>query len=366
MQGLQELAAYSYKNMCIIHVPPYRSLYAGGAGIAYTFWKAACCLDEPEWLHHARFWIDHVAAAPDDDRIVALPEKPDETVEFQIKDSFFLGNRGVSFVQALIANSEDDPLLFKRALKTFTAPESRRLAVQEFFQRIAGNLVSCTLLLSETGDERFKKHGDSLAEDLLSTAKASNGVNPWKNNPLLGLAHGRAGNYYALLLWAKETGYSLPEWILAGLREYAQSGRKRDYGISWPIDERDEESYMNSWCNGAPGLILLWSLAYSFYKDTLFLETAKAASEYVIHRSERAVGHLCCGAAGISYAFLSLNRIDPDCPWLNHAINYADSAVNGLMDKNVLLSLYRGLAGVICLMLDMGNPKEARQPALEV
>ena len=66
-EKLRELAQYSYKNMCLIHSPPYRSLYAGGAGIAYTFWRAACLLDEPEWLHHARFWIDHVVAAPEDD-----------------------------------------------------------------------------------------------------------------------------------------------------------------------------------------------------------------------------------------------------------------------------------------------------------
>ena len=365
MDGLGELAECSFKNMCLIHHPPYRSLYVGGAGIAYTFWKAACLLDEPEWLHQARFWIDHVAAAPEDDRIQKLPEDPKEVFKIQIKDSLFFGNRGVSFTQALIAHSEDNPLLFKRALKAFTAPESERLTVQELMQGIAGRLIGCALLFAETGEERLKEHGDSLAEDLLGTAKVSKGITPWQDNHLLGLAHGRAGNYYALLLWSKETGYLLPEWIFTGLKEYAESGRKQDFGISWPIDERNEKKYMNSWCNGAPGLIHLWSLAYRLYEDPLFLETARESAEYSIHQRDHAMGHICCGAAGVSYALLSLNRIDPDGEWLSHTSHYFDLAVNGLMDKHSRLSLYRGLAGIVCLILDMENPEEAMQPVVE-
>jgi hypothetical protein len=122
---------------------------------------------------------------------------------------------------------------------------------------------------------------------------------------------------------------------------------------------------MNSWCNGAPGLILLWSLAFSLYEDPLFIETARATGEYCIHQPDHKVGYLCCGAAGVSYALLSLNRIDPGGPWLSNAAHYSDLAIKGLMDKHCRLSLYRGLAGVVCLMLDMENPEEAMQPAVE-
>ncbi len=365
MKGIEELAQYSFKNMCLVHAPPYRSLYAGGAGIAYTFWKAACILDEAKWLDYARFWIDHVIAAPEDERIIKLPEKPMETVEIQVKDSLLFGNRGIDFVRALIAYAQDDRPILEKALENYTAPESKRLTQQEFLQGIAGRLVGCALLYRETGEASLKKYGDSIAKDLTATAEVSNGVVPWPNNHKLGFAHGRAGNYYALLLWSKETGYPLPEWVLTGLKQYAKSGRKHKYGISWPIDERDERGYMDSWCNGAPGLILLWTLAYNLYKDPLFLETARATGEYCIHKTNYHLGHLCCGAAGVSYALLSLNRIDPSGPWLEYAFHYADFAEHGSIIKLWRLGLYSGLAGIICLMLDLQNPKEAEQPVVE-
>ncbi len=365
LEGLQELANCSYRNMCLIHHPPHRSIYAGGSGIAYTLWKAACLLDDPEWLHHARFWIDHVAAAVEDERTMTLPEDPEQTAGLEIGDSFFLGNRGVSFVQVLVAYTEDNPLLLKRAMREFIQPESRRLKIQELFQGIAGRLLGTALLFAETGDDRFRDYGNSLAGDLLETADAASGFNPWQRNKLLGFAHGRAGNYYALLKWSQETGYAPPDWVWAALRKYAQSGRKKDHGISWPIDESNEKKYMNTWCNGAPGLILLWSLAYEVCEDALFLDTARAAAEYTLHEQEHRLGGLCCGAAGVSYAFLALSRIDPHGPWLHHAHRYCDLAVQGVKDPYARLSLYRGSAGVICLMLDMQNPEEAMMPTVE-
>jgi hypothetical protein len=349
----------------VIHHPPYRSLYIGGAGIAYTFWKAACLLDDPEWLHHARFWIDHVAAAPEDNPSAPHPENAGRVTEYAISDSFFLGNRGVAFVQALVAHAEDNPTSLKRATRGLTAPEGKRLEVQELFQGISGRLLACALLEAEIGDDSFREHGDSLATDLIETANFSVGSVPWRSNHALGLAHGRAGNYYALLHWSKETGYSLPDWILPSLRQYAQLGQRRAHGMSWPVDDRNESRHMNTWCNGAPGLVFLWTQAYSLFGDDLFLETARAAAEYALHEPDHRIAGLCCGAAGMTYALLALNRADPKRPWLDHAHHYCDLAVEGAADIHARLSLYRGSAGVACLLLDMLEPDEAMMPALE-
>ena len=363
-KGLEELAASSFKKMCLIHQPPYRALYSGGAGIAYAFWKAACILEEPEWLHQARFWIDHAASAPEDERIMKHPQDPNQVVEINMKDSIFFGNPGVAFVRTLIAHTEDDPRAFEKALKEFTSPESENLEVEELLQGIPGRLVGCALLFRETHEEKLKQYGDSLAEYLIGKASVSQGKIPWQDNHKLGLAHGRAGNYYALLLWSKESGYSLPDWILPGLKEYARSGRKKTVGISWPVDERDEKTYMNTWCNGAPGLILLWTLTYDLFKEPLFLQAAQESAEYSV-KDGTLIGDLCCGAAGIAYALLSLNRIDPDGPWLNHANHYIDLATRRPVDIYFPLSLYKGLAGIVCLSLDMANPKEAVHPAVQ-
>jgi lantibiotic modifying enzyme len=362
---LEELEQCTYRNICLLHSPPHRSLYAGGAGIAYAFWKAACLLEAPQWLHHARLWIDRVAAAPEEDEVQDIPDMPGQHFKLHVKDSLYFGNRGISFVQALISHSENNEIYLEQALKDFTRPESKRLSVQELFRGIAGRLVGCTLLYRETGSDILKKHGDRLTKRLLATAQGSSGQSPWQKNHRLGLAHGRAGNYYALLLWSKETGYVLPEWMHLSLQRYARSGRKQNTGVSWPIDERNESEYMNSWCNGAPGLILLWSLAYRVYEDPLFLHTAKEAGRYCEQQREYPVGHICCGAAGVSYAFLALQHIDPTHSWRGRAVRYSELARKGLMDRYSRFSLYKGLAGIVCLMLDMEFDGEIALPALE-
>ena len=364
-RGLKELAQCPIDNFQLIHRPPYRSLNSGATGIAYTFWKAACLFDEPRWLHQARFWIDHIIAMPEDDRLVKLPEHEGSVAEINVKDSLYHGNRGVFFVQALISFSEHNPLRYNTAVGRFAAPESDPAKVQELLQGVGGRLVGCTILYEETGIEYFRELGDQLAERLIDTADISEGKIPWSNNHRLGLAHGRAGNYYALLLWSKASGFELPEWVYPRLAEYALSGRKQKYGISWPIDERNEERYMNSWCNGAPGLLHLWALAYELSGRELFLETARATGEYCINLPEYSYGHICCGAAGVSYGLLSLNRIDSGRSWLRHAARFAEMAMAGRLIPQYRLSLYTGLAGVVCLMLDMENIKGAGQPAVQ-
>ena len=111
--------------------------------------------------------------------------------------------------------------------------------------------------------------------------------------------------------------------------------------------------------------VLLWCQAYDLYDDPLFLETARATGEYIAHEHDHVVGHLCCGAAGAGYAFLSLRRVDPAGDWLYHAHHYFSLAARGLLDKNCRLGLYRGSAGIACLALDLLNPVDARHPAVE-
>jgi eukaryotic-like serine/threonine-protein kinase len=362
---LEELARCSFPLMCTIHRSPFRSLYAGGAGIAYALWRAACLLGEPEWLHLARAWIDQAAAAPLDEPSITTPDDPKHSVAVHVQDSFYLGARGVWFVQSLVAHAEDNPLMLREARKAFTSPSLEEVREQELLQGIAGRLVGCTLLWRETGEAPLEKHARVLAQDLLSAAGVPADTTPWADNHRLGLAHGRAGNFYALLLWAKETGSELPEWVGAGLRQLAAAAKERSHGISWPVDDRGEDRYMDTWCNGAPGFVHLWSLAYQLYHDPLYLTLAKQAGEYCAYRRRQMVGTLCCGAAGYSYAFLRLHCMDPGGPWLDHARRHADIAAQSRMDPYARLGLFRGLAGLACLLLDLENPREARLPALE-
>lgn len=360
LEALERLSLCSFDGFGMAHRPPYRSFNAGASGIAYTFWKAACALQEPRWLHRARLWIDYVLSLPDDEPVVELPEEEGSTAEIDIDGSLYHGNRGVRLVQALVAYAQNDPRHLNKAIDKFTAPAASPTGVPELLQGAPGRLVGCAILMQETGYDYFREHGDRIASGLLESAMEDE--IPWRDNHLLGIAHGRGGIYYALLLWSRVSGYRLPDRFMAKLARFARSGSARDHGVSWPIDERRPERYMDTWCNGAPGLLHLWSLAYEIGGERPFLETARLTGEYCIHRDDYYYGHICCGSAGAAYGLLSLHRIDPDGPWLGHAVRFAASAPSGTVMAPYRLGLYTGAAGAACLMLDMLDPAHAAQP----
>lgn len=362
---LNQLAEYTYENMCLIQDAPRRPLYAGGAGIAYTFWKAACALDDPRWLHQARFWIDHVMVAPEDDEYIRADDTSEAVGErMHIKDSFYIGNRGISMVKGLVSHAEDNRGLLDIAMTEFTAPETERIENQELLEGIAGRLVGSAILLRETARDQLKGHGDSLAADLLGTTGHTDDRLPWNNVKYYGMAHGHSGNYYAVLRWAKESGWQPPDWFYDQLIRFGRTARRHEHGLGWPRSDDEADRFINSWCHGAPGHTLLWSLAYEVYGEPFFLELARSLGKTCASQREHIAGHLCCGAAGVAYAMLALNRIDPDGKWFDEAKHYTEVALKAALETKFRLSLFRGLAGQTCLMLDMANPSEAAFPAL--
>lgn len=363
LKSLENLSDCSFDNFKIIHKPPYRSLNSGAPGIAYTFWKAACLLEDPRWLHLALFWTNRIAATPEDDSSIKLPEAEGAIAEIDVENSFYHGNRGVHFVEMLTTYAQNDVQHFEIAMNRFAKPETKKHKIQDLLQGRAGRLVGSTILYRETGEDFFVEYGNEIAESLIESAGIPESNVPWGTNPLLGMAHGRAGNYYALLFWAKASGFELPDWFKEKTMEFAESGIEREHGISWPIDVRNSDNYMDSWCNGAPGMLHLWTLAYELYREELFLDTARKTGEYCIHKEDYPLGHLCCGASGASYGLLSLDRIDPDGPWLDHAERFAEMASTAKFISIYQLGLYTGLSGLTCLMLDMAHHESAAQPA---
>lgn len=365
LKGLRELSNCRYETFNAIHSPPYRSLNNGATGVAYTFWKAANILDDPEWLHYARLWIDHIVDSPDDERVVGLQESEGDSAEIEIEDSLYHGNRGVQFVKMLVSYAQADDYHLNRFLRRYEEPAAGELGVQDLLQGIPGRLMGFSIMYDEMGYDYIKEKGGLVAEELLGTADFSSRGTLWGNNHYMGMAHGRGGIYYSLLFWSKVSGCALPDRIHEEVRKLAEAGIRREHGVRWPISDNNSDRFMDSWCHGTPGQLHLLSLAYQLYDDPFFLETAREAGEFLIHGGDYSMGHICCGAAGVSYALLSLNRIDPGGPWLGHAARYADMAEKVKPIARFRLGLYTGLAGVVCLMLDMMNTEGARQPAFQ-
>jgi len=366
MEWIARLEASEFGNFKVLHRPPYRSFNSGASGVAYALWKAACLLEEPKWLNYARLWIENTAAMPPDAATYEMPEEKGTVAEIDVDNSFFHGNRGVAFVRMLVAWAQNDEHTLNVALNEWAKPETKVLKVQDALQGRPGRLIGNAILYNETRDEFLLEHGNEIADALLECSRVQDTDVPWGNNHTLGMAHGRGGIYYSLLLWSKTTGYKLPEWVREHTLRFAESGIEQKHGISWPIDERAPDRYMDSWCNGAPGLIHLWATAYVLFGDDVFLETARKAGEYCAAKEDYTLGHLCCGAAGAAYGMLALHKIDPGGPWLEHAARFADTAASAKLISPYPLGLYTGVSGIACLMLDMESPEAACQPGFGI
>jgi len=365
VRGLNQLSEFSFEGFQRLHGEPYRSLNSGASGIAYAFWKAACVLEDPHYLHQARFWIDRILEAPEDKHELKLDEAEGGTIRIEVEDSFSHGNRGVEFVKILVSYSQVDDNNLNRYLEMYREPAKRSREVGDLLQGIPGRLLGFAIMYDEMGFDYIREAGDKVAEELLDTADLSSDRPLWSDNPYLGMAHGRAGIYYPLLFWSLLTGYQLPARMVDDLKRQAEFGLEQKDGLRWPMRADSNERFMDSWCHGTPGQLQLWALAYRLYRDRFFLEMARKAGEYLINIGEYPMGHVCCGAAGISYSLLALNNMEPDGPWLENAARFAENADKAKLIAGYRLGLYTGLAGVVCLMLDMMEPEEARQPGFQ-
>jgi lantibiotic modifying enzyme len=122
------------------------------------------------------------------------------------------------------------------------------------------------------------------------------------------------------------------------------------------------------WCHGAPGHVLLLLQAHRvFGQGRQYLDRARQVADGVIWPRgllRKGVG-LCHGIAGNAYTLLELGRYDPS--YVRKARYFADFALDHLNELEVLpdrpSSLYEGLAGLCCLLIDLLlPPEEARFP----
>lgn len=134
------------------------------------------------------------------------------------------------------------------------------------------------------------------------------------------------------------------------------------------------------WCHGAPGHIFLLLRAHEVFKEDNYLELAKISSRSTILTRgllRKGVG-LCHGISGNAFAFLSIyRRLKKNSKkgadkWLKMACFFADFGIEKLQELEPRpdrpYSLYEGVAGFACLLIDLLSPddKNCGFPCYEV
>lgn len=136
--------------------------------------------------------------------------------------------------------------------------------------------------------------------------------------------------------------------------------------------QRNTEKRLVHWCHGAPGAIYLLAKSYSLFQDRKYLNACEKAVELIWERGLLLKGAgICHGIAGNGYAFLTVHRLTGDPKYLYHAnafmqfLTYSEFRERARTPDR-LYSLYEGIAGTVCFLIDLLSPETASFPFMDV
>ena len=352
---------------------PSASVNTGGAGLAYALLRIAQHEEDETLLAAADVWanaaVRDLATAPD-----AALHGPDLELTPDVvgQTSLYHSAPGVHAVAALVAHARADLEQRRRAVEAFVASARQPEPRLELAFGAAGTLLGCGILLDALRQAppeeatQLRALGEDLNARILSGLDALPPIAATAALSL-GVAHGWAGILYALLVWARTTGAPPPD-VAARLNQLAALATPCGRGLAWPLAftaHRGADGLRASWCNGAAGLVYLWTLAHDQLRDPAYAELATAAA-WTAYEGPASGGDLCCGLAGRAYALLHLYRQAGGDLWRERAYDLAERAAEDIRTQALRRdSLYKGEIGVALLVADLERAEEARMPFFE-
>jgi lantibiotic modifying enzyme len=126
------------------------------------------------------------------------------------------------------------------------------------------------------------------------------------------------------------------------------------------------------WCHGAPGAVYVFAKSYLIFKEEKYLQAVVRAGELVWSKGLLKKGPgICHGVAGNGYVFLLLYRLTNDQKHLYRASCFANFLQSEIFQREALtpdrqFSLYEGIAGTICYLIDLLQPERASFPFMDV
>jgi type 2 lantibiotic biosynthesis protein LanM len=168
----------------------------------------------------------------------------------------------------------------------------------------AGCILSLLSLYDLTSEQYELDFAEHLGKQVIKFQDIESGG--WKNDtilPLTGFSHGAAGIIYTL---CKLYSYTYDKnFLFSAIKGLDYEDRTFNVKTkNWP-DYRlvtESDSYMKSWCHGAPGIALsrLGSLNIDASLNNKLLEDAKIALETTYNTMLTLNDSLCCGNFGIA------------------------------------------------------------------
>ena len=138
------------------------------------------------------------------------------------------------------------------------------------------------------------------------------------------------------------------------------------------LDDEANSSRLLHWCHGAPGVFYLFAKAYIVFQEEKYLNACLKCGDLIWHKGLLRKGPgICHGVAGNGYVFLILYRLTKDPKHLYRATKFMEFLTNEMFIKEARIpdrpfSLYEGLAGTVCFLVDLLDLEKAQFPFMDV
>jgi hypothetical protein len=209
----------------------------------------------------------------------------------------------------------------------------------------------------------------------------------WHSSLYLGAAHGVTGILHSLLdfpvelLQVDERALKTIDQTLEQLNGYCFESGNLVSSLPQSGDFKDKKDRLVQFCHGSPGHVLLlvqMFVASRTKYGAKHLTMAKQIVESTIFPRgilRKGVG-LCHGISGNAYCFLSVHNAElkestegkrehQHNSWLRYAYTYANFALDNFDELEKIpdrpYSLFEGLAGLVCFLLDLVGQKDGAQ-----
>ena len=335
----RELRAVGVREVMAAQPTNRSQIAVGAGGLAY----ALASLGERRDAARARRWLDladrwHRDRTGSDDRYYAPGE------------SLYYGPDGHLLLR-LVLDGEIDAFAktMEKRLRHFQREPAPELVLGQ-----GGYVLGLLAAFQATKDARLLGIANRMAKAVLA---GLNGPQGWGRLPTLGMAHGRAGILYVLLTWFWVRRRAVEPALLRQLgRLWARVKQTRNWGVLPQFP-----TLQHSWCNGAAGHALLWVRAFEATGRPEYLQRARIAGRALSFLTPRLTnGGACCGAVGVGFGLLAIDRVDPGRGWHALAVRAAHKALTLLLRTGELpCGLLSGYPGLFMLVQDLlAQPSE--------
>jgi len=351
---------------------PLSTIFYGEAGIAYALYRYALTLDSAYHLNLAEQWIDKAFTHAPDDNAFSNPlfETEDNLVT---EYSTYNQLPGLYVVLAFISYAKGDFSKVKGCVsKLLDSCHKSTTVGKDLTLDTLGVALSLIHIVQRDIKDILKDKCieiEQAIEKILNPIlyDIDNATLIISTSTNLGIAHGIAGQLYAVLKWYEYKRMSPSRKFFTQLDTLIKHTVPYGSGICipWRSAEQKEFHTISGWCNGSAGIAMLLCETVQITQEEKYLPIIE---KFIWHCWEDSATNpnLCCGLSGRAYALSYYALLSNKSIWQTRAIYLADKAIESSKTVNLeempIHSLYKGQLGVGLMALEVTNTNQVSMP----